>query len=262
MEPEQNHVDETHEAATKSRLHEVTSLSKYLALALFVALPFLGAYVGYQFVPIKVIEIDRTETVRDLAVKSAPDNAGTEMSNKENSTTEFAYAYVSSKQGDYTFLREEDDLLIFHPLPFESGIRQYRFNNAFAGGRYTVVEPHYIKNADTVIFTGFGFHAPRMLESADAASFSVVTASDEDVSWQSFARDKDSLFHWGHFLEDIDPENVTFIQSDGSYKLPIVRDTDTIWYPMGNCSGASYERGSLNDLSTYTFPCLGGAPIL
>jgi hypothetical protein len=30
------------------RLHEVTSLSKYLAMLLFILLPFLGGYVGYE----------------------------------------------------------------------------------------------------------------------------------------------------------------------------------------------------------------------
>jgi hypothetical protein len=34
---------------------QVTLLSKYLALGLFVALPFMGAYVGYQFAPVQNI---------------------------------------------------------------------------------------------------------------------------------------------------------------------------------------------------------------
>ncbi len=36
-------------------VRQVTSLSKYLALALFVTLPFIGAYVGYQFAPVQQI---------------------------------------------------------------------------------------------------------------------------------------------------------------------------------------------------------------
>lgn len=40
-------------------VHRVTVISKYLALALFIALPFLGVYVGYQFAPIEVLEVER-----------------------------------------------------------------------------------------------------------------------------------------------------------------------------------------------------------
>ncbi len=42
-----------------SRLHQVTPLSKYLAMALSIALPFVGGYVGYTFAPEKVVEVDR-----------------------------------------------------------------------------------------------------------------------------------------------------------------------------------------------------------
>ncbi len=44
----------THESAsplpvsTRSRLYQITPLSKYLAMALFIAMPFLGGYVGYH----------------------------------------------------------------------------------------------------------------------------------------------------------------------------------------------------------------------
>ncbi len=42
-----------------SRLFCVTRTSKYLALALFVALPFLGGYVGYMNAPERVVEVER-----------------------------------------------------------------------------------------------------------------------------------------------------------------------------------------------------------
>ncbi len=40
-----------------SPLKKVTPVSKYVALTLMVLLPFIGAYVGYQFAPIKVVEM-------------------------------------------------------------------------------------------------------------------------------------------------------------------------------------------------------------
>jgi len=40
-------------------MHQVTPLSKYLALALFIILPFIGGYIGYTFAPEKVVEVEK-----------------------------------------------------------------------------------------------------------------------------------------------------------------------------------------------------------
>lgn len=42
-----------------NRLSQVTSLSKYLAMLLFVLLPFLGGYIGYVYAPLKVVEVEQ-----------------------------------------------------------------------------------------------------------------------------------------------------------------------------------------------------------
>jgi len=52
-----------------SRLFCVTRTSKYLALALFVALPFLGGYVGYMNAPEKVVEVERV-VIQEVETKN------------------------------------------------------------------------------------------------------------------------------------------------------------------------------------------------
>jgi len=42
-----------------SPLFKVTTVSKYFALALFVALPFIGGLVGYTYIPEKIVEIEK-----------------------------------------------------------------------------------------------------------------------------------------------------------------------------------------------------------
>lgn len=62
-------------AARHRELFCVTPLSKYLALALFVLLPFIGGYIGYTFAPEKVVEV---ETKTDYVAPdewALPDNA-------------------------------------------------------------------------------------------------------------------------------------------------------------------------------------------
>lgn len=53
----------------KSQLHQVTPLSKYLAMALFIILPFVGGYVGYIFAPEKVVEVEKVVIQEVVVVK-------------------------------------------------------------------------------------------------------------------------------------------------------------------------------------------------
>lgn len=46
---------ETQEVSTISQLHKVTSLSKYLAMFLFIVLPFIGGWIGYSYAPAEVM---------------------------------------------------------------------------------------------------------------------------------------------------------------------------------------------------------------
>jgi hypothetical protein len=46
----------------KSQLHTVTPLLKYLAMGLFIALPFLGGWIGYTYSPEKIVEVEKIIT--------------------------------------------------------------------------------------------------------------------------------------------------------------------------------------------------------
>jgi len=56
-------VIQPHDHEHKSSLHQVTPLSKYLAMFLFITLPFVGGYIGYMFAPENVVE-KKTDTER------------------------------------------------------------------------------------------------------------------------------------------------------------------------------------------------------
>jgi hypothetical protein len=49
-------------------LKKVTPLSKYLAMVLFVILPFLGGLIGYTYAPEKVVEVEM-EVVREIEIQ-------------------------------------------------------------------------------------------------------------------------------------------------------------------------------------------------
>ncbi len=54
---ENNTLESSKVESTFSSLHKVTPLSKYLALLLFIILPFLGGYIGYVYAPVKIVEV-------------------------------------------------------------------------------------------------------------------------------------------------------------------------------------------------------------
>jgi len=45
--------------SNSSSLRKATPLSKYLAMALFIILPFLGGWIGYTYSPEKVVEVEK-----------------------------------------------------------------------------------------------------------------------------------------------------------------------------------------------------------
>ena len=55
MEPEVQNI----EVKEKHPVFKVTPLSKYLALILFILMPFIGGYVGYVYAPEKVVEVEK-----------------------------------------------------------------------------------------------------------------------------------------------------------------------------------------------------------
>lgn len=56
---QENISSEEPQIVKTSKLNTVTPLSKYLALALFVALPFMGGWIGYTYAPEKIVEVEK-----------------------------------------------------------------------------------------------------------------------------------------------------------------------------------------------------------
>jgi len=61
------------EKEKSSPLHKVTPLSKYLAMALFIVMPFIGGWIGYEYAPEKVVEVERV-VVREEKNENTLDN--------------------------------------------------------------------------------------------------------------------------------------------------------------------------------------------
>jgi hypothetical protein len=74
----------------KSQLNQVTPLSKYLAMVLFILLPFVGGWVGYTYAPEKVIEVEK------VLPATSTDNI-----NKLPSTADLQKKYLEGRSEGY-----------------------------------------------------------------------------------------------------------------------------------------------------------------
>lgn len=83
-----NFQNEPEQEGTFSSLRRVTPLSKYLAIVLFVALPFIGGYIGYQFAPEKVVEVEKVPA-REIDAFDVQNESA--LPKKENSTVSESY---------------------------------------------------------------------------------------------------------------------------------------------------------------------------
>lgn len=63
MNPEQNNQENIEVLTEKHPVFQVTKTSKYLALALFIIMPFIGGYIGYKYAPEKVVEVDKVISI-------------------------------------------------------------------------------------------------------------------------------------------------------------------------------------------------------
>lgn len=80
-----------------SALNSVTPFSKYLAMILFILMPFLGGWIGYKYSPAKVVEIDKVviqevkDKEKDLVQESYDDVLNIETYKNPNGKFTFEY---------------------------------------------------------------------------------------------------------------------------------------------------------------------------
>jgi len=57
------------EQENQSQLNKVTPLSRYLAMALFIILPFVGFWLGYNYAPEKMVEVERV-VIKEVEIEA------------------------------------------------------------------------------------------------------------------------------------------------------------------------------------------------
>jgi len=114
MENENQTSEQAEVIETKqSPLHTVTPLSKYLAMALFIILPFLGGWIGYTYAPEKVVEVEKVVLIE----KETSQKVEAEKTSKEILETNFpALARVNVGDSFGAFTVDAVELDTFTPF--------------------------------------------------------------------------------------------------------------------------------------------------
>ena len=71
-------------------LHKATSLSTYLAMVLFILMPFVGGWIGYQYAPEKVVEVERVAVVEPVR------NEVIELDGENDNQFSFGEVFIAS----------------------------------------------------------------------------------------------------------------------------------------------------------------------
>jgi hypothetical protein len=93
MNPKENFQEQKVEEVDQKVhvLHTVNPLSKYLAMILFITLPFVGGWIGYNYAPEKVVEVERIVEVQKEAVDDIEIEPIMSMSDNETETERVLY---------------------------------------------------------------------------------------------------------------------------------------------------------------------------
>ncbi len=253
MEPEKTSL--TIDKVDKlENLKKITPLSKYLALALFVILPFVGGLIGYTYAPEKLIEVDKiVETEKEVETVKIVET------DDDPNFVHMIYEVIpmdAKLKPAVDLLKRENELYVRAYWPL-SAYQTIELIPGASAGSYEYLGAYYLKTDHWVYYIGSNMldqvtGEDMRLSSADPDSFRVYYPNPDSYKG-ALGVDKDGVYYQNMKLEGIDPDEMITI--DIEYALDIVMDTDTVWLPVGDCHIGYYEEGTLDQVENYSDPC-------
>lgn len=112
----------------ESKWTHVTPLSKYLAMILFILMPFVGGWIGYHYAPTKVVEVEKI-----IIEEKEPEQSTVHINNDsiipldQDSFSKISKTYVNKKFG-YEFKYPSD----WHVIYVDSSCKSGTCNSEFS----------------------------------------------------------------------------------------------------------------------------------
>lgn len=218
--------------------NQVTPLSKYLATTLFIAMPFVGGWIGYQYAPEKVVEVEKVANVTVDTVLTK-DNVAHIADTHWDGVYNIINGDVYYTDESTNIINMSDVYIIdtdsFQPLntDVEPSAASIGYRVPYAKDNKSVfMGPYRISNADPQTFE-FGlvdkpwsyvwskdknnvYFKGVLVRSAEPETFEVITeGSQKDCGYLGYGNDKYHIYYGTEVIFLADP--ITFVVLPGGY---------------------------------------------
>jgi hypothetical protein len=233
-----------------SAVTKVTPLSKALAAILFIAMPFVGLYIGYTYAPEKVVEVER------VVERIVYENVVTSKSNfphinfESLSTKELSFAkpvnikFVNGTSTDSrAFLQNDGAVFVYTNIGFSGEPGLVKLPVTDIGNLtflYSGYLGEYISDGSKVFYVGTFSPSVLRMDGVDVSSFEYL-----DID---FTADSTSVYLRGEKLVGVGPDSVQFVEERG-YTFMVAGNR--AWAPHG-CVPVVYEEIPFTDISTHS----------
>lgn len=144
-------------AATPHPVHQVTTVSKYLALALFIILPFLGGYIGYRLAPEKVVEVPMKAPVSNSqGMKEKIAQFVEAEKEKAEAQTEVFRMQAEKMEGDLAMATSTYVQSLYKDVPCSVTLPTHVYTNGTKFGNFTMTR-HIQSCMYDSVFNSFNF---------------------------------------------------------------------------------------------------------
>jgi len=189
-----------------SPLFRVTTVSKYFALALVVALPFIGGLVGYTYAPEKVVEIEKVIYLEN-------DSEDTVLQSADEGTDSLTSYDVSER------ITLEIKPLSSKTLTFDVGAYRY------ATDPFLTDYIHFDSNTGKVMLDGYWNEASTnvllsLIPYDSSQDLEVFLEEELSKSW---------VINREISKEESDSQSNEFVRGSLSYKFPGIDFSDMTW---------------------------------
>lgn len=202
MEPQQNKAE-----SIIAPLKKVTPLSKYLAMILFIVMPFIGGWIGYMYAPEKVVEVERVVMPREESAKPINETVNNVA---DSNLTSFPDDSRYKTDGNSVYLFSD-----FEPRDNDDSIKKY----TLVGADPETFEPKIVRLFPISQGNTFQawisrdknsvFYQDKKIEGADSASFVI----DDEVP---ITKDVDDVFLYFKKIPNADPKTYKVVFNTGA----------------------------------------------
>jgi hypothetical protein len=214
MEPEQ-HI-ETKESVWKL-LTTVTPLSKYLAMILFIILPFLGGWIGYYYALEKMLEVERLIEAGIAVTSNSTNDVEGERSDEDvniSKSYSLAGGYVieSYSCGYIQFVDDMCYRLVRESNATEKKVIIHDFTEAYRSAsnlnRQVLGKQYFPEGSEIIYFYSF---IPYSSACCRIVEFNIITNKFTDLRSSYFSGSGDVISPSGRFIGTADGEEVLIV---------------------------------------------------